>query len=270
MAGLPSVGMLLRRDGECVLAIGQPAHAFISGQLARAWGNERFAPPVPLEEVCLAACQHDVGMAAWDLEPELDSDGGLPVDFMHMSLETHLSLWRAAPQRLLRQSRYAALLVSMHGMRLYQRRDLAELDGRDAADVRSYLSEQAELQAQLVGLLRADPHSAAHATDAIIQRNSDLVWTWDSLSLAVCLGWKLRALERVPEGTGRHVDIALQLPDRRRALLDPWPFAGAQLTVHCDAQRLTGPYRSAEQLRAALCSAPWETLVIELAPAEGR
>jgi hypothetical protein len=259
--------MLLRRDGEHVLAIGQPAHAFISGQLARAWGNERFDPPVPREEVCLAACQHDVGMAAWDLEPELDREHGLPVDFLHMALETHLALWRAAPRRLLRQSRYAALLVSMHGMRLYLRRDLDELDARDAADVRCYIAEQEALQAQLIDSLRADPHAAAHAAEAIIKRNSNLIWTWDSLSLALCLGWALRALERVPESSGEQVDIALELRGADCALLDPWPFAGAALTVHCDAQRLRGPYASAEELAAALADAPWETLAIHLAPA---
>ena len=31
--------MLLREDGGAVLAIGQTSHAWISGQLARAWGN---------------------------------------------------------------------------------------------------------------------------------------------------------------------------------------------------------------------------------------
>jgi hypothetical protein len=45
------------------VAVAQPAHAWISGQLARAWGNERFGAVEPLSEVCLAAEQHDVGMA---------------------------------------------------------------------------------------------------------------------------------------------------------------------------------------------------------------
>lgn len=261
--------MLLRRDGECVLAIGQAAHAFISGQLARAWGNERFGEVVPREEVCLAACQHDIGMAAWDLAPEFDREQGLPVDFMHMPLATHLQLWRAAPRRLLRQSRYAALLVSMHGMRLYQRRNLEELNARDAEDVRSYLADQRALQAQLIGSLRGDRHSAAYATEATIARNSDLIWTWDSLSLAVCLGWPPRTLERVPDGTGGRLDIAFKLQCAHRALLDPWPFGAASLTVHCDAQRLSGPYRDVQELHGALADAPWETLAIELVPAQG-
>jgi hypothetical protein len=43
---------VLLRDGDGdVLAIGQQSHAWISGQLARAWGNDRFPVPEPWEEV---------------------------------------------------------------------------------------------------------------------------------------------------------------------------------------------------------------------------
>ena len=51
--------MLLRPDGDSVLCIGQASHAWISGQMARAWAE----PFEPYEDVCLAAEQHDVGMA---------------------------------------------------------------------------------------------------------------------------------------------------------------------------------------------------------------
>jgi hypothetical protein len=53
----------LGEEGDAVIVIGQASRAWISGQLARAWGNERFAALEPREEVCLAAEQHDVGMA---------------------------------------------------------------------------------------------------------------------------------------------------------------------------------------------------------------
>ena len=56
---------MLLRDDVC---IGQPAHAWISGQLARNWARD---PVEPWEEVCLAAEQHDVGMAGWDRPPAI-------------------------------------------------------------------------------------------------------------------------------------------------------------------------------------------------------
>src|SRR3954454_18218007 len=135
--------MLLRPDGDAVICIGQPAHAFVSGQLAERW------EPRPSEEVILAATQHDAGMADWDAAPELNPETGLPQSFMEMELDTHIRLWTHAPQRVLPQSRYAALLVSMHGSALYEMRDLDRIPPEDAAKVRAYLDEQRALQAKL-------------------------------------------------------------------------------------------------------------------------
>jgi hypothetical protein len=97
--------VLLREEGGDVLCIGQASHAWISGQLARAWGNDLFPPPSPREEVCLAAVQHDIGMAGWDLQPSLNPATGRPHSFLEMPLPVHLELWTAAPSKLLTQSR---------------------------------------------------------------------------------------------------------------------------------------------------------------------
>src|SRR3712207_3009739 len=111
--------MLVRDDGDGWLAIGQASHAWVSGQLARAWGTGRLPRPEPWEAVCLAAEQHDVGMAEWDRRPTLDPATGRATAFTAMPRATHLALWRRAPSRLETQSRYAALLVSLHGTTLY-------------------------------------------------------------------------------------------------------------------------------------------------------
>jgi hypothetical protein len=36
--------MLLREECDALIAIGQASHAWIAGQLARAWGNESGSP----------------------------------------------------------------------------------------------------------------------------------------------------------------------------------------------------------------------------------
>src|SRR5829696_2077957 len=107
--------MVVRELPDGALAIGQPSHAWLSGQLARAWGNERFGAVWPWEEVCLAAEQHDVGMAGWDLEPELDPETGRPRSFMAMALATHLELWSAAPPACPEPLRGAARLPPRDG-----------------------------------------------------------------------------------------------------------------------------------------------------------
>jgi Protein of unknown function (DUF3891) len=63
--------MLLRKDGPSVIAIPQPSHAWLSGQMARAWGHAHFTAPAPHEEVCLAAEQHDIGWQSWEEMPAL-------------------------------------------------------------------------------------------------------------------------------------------------------------------------------------------------------
>jgi Protein of unknown function (DUF3891) len=240
--------MLLRRDGDEVLAIGQPAHAWVSGQLARAWGNARFGAVEPWEEVCLAAEQHDLGMAAWERRPTLNPETGLPRSFMELALDEHLAIWRSAAPLMRSQSRYAAVLVSMHGTVLYERRDLTRLAPDDVARVEAFLAEQRALQDELIAGFDADA----------VRRNQRLVWTWDSLSLGLLLGWAPYELTDVPAADGA-VDISVA-----DGTLDPWPFGTPRLTVRCDARRLAGRYRDEEAMRAALDAAPWVAVEVEL------
>lgn len=234
--------MLLREQGESVLAIGQASHAWISGQLARAWAGQVR----PREEVCLAAEQHDVGWAEWDLRPSLNPDTGRPYSFIEIPIETHIALWSAAPGKLLSQSRYAALLVSMHGVALNERRDLARLSGSGRLLVTRYLREQRELQARLAEQVGAE-------RDELI-RNQQLLWSWDSLSLALCLGWA--------EGPG----FALAAMGGGRHTIDPWPFAASKLEVRCEGRVLEGRFDDETGLHEALDRAPVVELRFALEP----
>jgi Protein of unknown function (DUF3891) len=243
--------MVLRRDDRGVLAIGQASHAWISGQLARAWGNEQFGFLDPYEEVSLAAEQHDVGMAAWDLAPSRNPDTGLPHSFVEMPIAVHMKLWREGPRRLLTQSRYAALLVAMHGRRLYEKRDLCRLEPDEAELVRRFLTESRDFQANL--------QTSLGAGDEQVRRNSDLIWTWDFLSLALCLDWAPCTAADVPSLDGP-VDLEL----RADGTLQPWPFGPPALTVRAEGRRLPSRYDSDEELTAALASARWEMIAFEL------
>jgi hypothetical protein len=69
---------------------------------------------------------------------------------MEMSLNDHLRLRSAAPAKLLTQSRYAALFVSLHGTALCERRDLARMPPADAGVVRAYLARERALQERLI------------------------------------------------------------------------------------------------------------------------
>jgi uncharacterized protein DUF3891 len=236
--------MLLRPDGDAVICIGQPAHAWLSGQMARNW----HPAPEPYEEVCLAAEQHDAGMADWDAAPELNADTGLPQSFMEMDLHTHLRLWSHAPHRVLPQSRYAALLVSMHGTALYEMRDLDRMDRADADAVRRYLDEQQALQQRLGSGLDSDQ----------VHLNQRLIWAWDFLSLGLCLRWDDRSVRDVP---GRAGPVELRLSG---TTFEPWPFRDDTVTLRTEGRRLEGRFASEPEMRSALDRAPWVELEFRL------
>jgi hypothetical protein len=244
--------MLLREDERGWLAIGQPSHAWISGQMARAWGNERFGSVEPFDEVCLAAEQHDVGWSERDLDPLWGPEKRRPRSFMEMPVDIHLRLFTEGPRRLLSQSRYAALLVSMHGWRLYARRDLDRAAPGDADAIRAFLAERSEFQDQLMRSLRADP--------AAVERNSLLIWTWDYLSLALCLDWAPATAKGCPTADGS-VDLELTRPAGADHLhVDPWPFSVPELRVRSEGRRLSGSFEDERAMLEAFESAPWEPL----------
>ena len=236
------------RDGHVVVT--QPAHAWLAGQIARAWGNERFGGFEPREEVCLAAEQHDVGMTGWDQSPTLEAGTGLPTTFMEMDLETHLRQWTEGPERVLVQSRYAALLTSMHGSALFQRR-------RQDPRVAAFLVARRVFEQRLLDTLRL---SAAD-----VARNQRLLWTWDGMSLGLILGWAPWTAQHVPSAGGGMLDLRLGRAGDGHTL-EPWPFGTEQLNVRTEGRVLQGTFKSAEQLGEALANAPWTELQYELRP----
>jgi hypothetical protein len=257
--------MLLRPDGDgAVVAIGQASHAWLSGQLARAWGNGRFARPEPHEEVCLGAEQHDVGMAEWDRTPARHPETGLPREFFAMDRRTHLALWAAAPGKMLTQSAYAALLVSLHGTGLLER-----FPPRTAGDaelerlIAEHLGAQRRLQQRLAVELGA-------ADDELL-RNQALLAAWDDLSLALCRNQAPHDVHGVPVTGDESTTLALRRGggDVPAWTLDPWPFAGDVLRVQAEGRRLTGTYGDDAELHAVLRRAPLVRVVLELRPARG-
>ena len=242
--------MMLADHPDGMVAVTQPAHAWLSGQLARAWGNERFGTVDPREEVCLAAEQHDVGMTEHDLAPTLDPDTGLPQTFTNIEVPLHLHMWTEGPARLLAQSRYAALLASLHASALYANRSS---DPEVAAFLERRRSFEADLRATL------------DEGDSRIARNQRLLWTWDGLSLALILDWAPWTAEEVPAaGDAR---AAVHLAERGGAhTLDPWPFASERVTVQTEGRLLRGRFSEREALLRALARAPWVALTYELRP----
>ncbi len=262
--------MLLRDDGDAVVAIPQPAHAWLSGQLARAWGNARFAAPSPFEEVCLAAEQHDIGWLTWEAKPAVDAGSGRPKTFMQVGPEIHTSLWRDGVRRAGIYGRYAALLVSLHADTIYGRFfRFDKAPPEQARLVRAFLDEQHAFQQATIASLRADPLTAADVEDGVVDRNRLTIAALDWMSLHVCWGVKDEVrIPEVPVAGAERIEIFLRpgaAPEE--IVVDPWPFRPERLAVRAEGRRLSGRYADDASLRTALGRAAPVPIRANLRPA---
>jgi Protein of unknown function (DUF3891) len=237
--------VLVRREERGSLAIGQLSHAWLAGQLARAWGNTAFGAVEPREEIVLGAEQHDIGWASFDLEPHFNPDSGLPRAFVELSAEEHLAIWRGAPERLMSQSAHAALVVSLHGSAL------SELRARNApADAELLLGHIDEERARQQHLRAQLGISQAHC-----ERTQRQMWAWDGLSLALCNAWLPFTVQNVPCAQGSTSIELRERDDDGTATIEPWPFGGERLDLRCEARRLASSYPDAGALREAFARA---------------
>jgi hypothetical protein len=245
--------VLVRVDDDGALAIGQLSHSWLSGQLARAWGNDRFIAPEPREEIVLGAQQHDIGWALFDLEPGWSEQSGLPRSFLELTVEEHLAIWRRAPDQLLSESLHAALVVSLHGRSISQLR--AQAGPQQAAAVRAHIEAENARQAWLCATLGI--------SEAQARRTQRQMWTWDGLSLALCNGWQPFTSRDVPSQEGL-MDIELRGAGEGTYTLDPWPFGEDRVEVRCEGRRLSSRYESEGAMRQAFQDAPPVTLAFSL------
>jgi hypothetical protein len=259
--------MLFRPDGDAVLAFSQPAHAWVSGQLARAWGNEEVGSFEPREEVCLAAEQHDIGWVTWETRPTLNPKTGRPRTFREMPTATHIELWSQALPFALTLGRYTALLVSLHGTGLYERFGPApDAPAETLETVRAFVERERAAQQRLIDSLSGDPRYARYVDSATLQRNRRLISAWDYMSLVLCGG--IDEAVTIPGVPGRVEPFDLTLApssgEASAVRVDPWPFAADSVQVIVDARRLTGRFDDESAMRDALDAAEWVSLRIDL------
>ena len=251
--------MLLRKDGLDLIAVPQPSHAWLSGQMARAWGNRRFAAPTPYDEVCLAAEQHDIGWLDWEMGPALDAGTGLPQEFSRVPSKVHIALWREGVRHARVFGRYPALLVSLHADTIYaQHFDFNRASTQNAEAVRAFLDEQHRFQALMAAAMRADPKIAEQASPETIEHNRLLIAALDRMSLEICWGVKKEIkIPNVPTVGAGTTEIHMQ-PRAGEGLalddlvLDPWPFRTASVAVRAEGKRLRGRFSTDSDLQRAL------------------
>ena len=167
--------MMFRDTPDGTIAIPQPSHAWISGQIMRAWGNAEFGVVAPFEDVCLAAEQHDIGWLMWEQAPTVNPATGRPHGFRDLGVLRHTAIWTLGTAMAGVFGRYPALLVSLHGTGLYASFDAAAASADEADAARAFLEAQQAIQRRLLCSLATDPRLAPYAAAPAVERNRGLV-----------------------------------------------------------------------------------------------
>ncbi|MBV8378879.1 MAG: DUF3891 family protein [Verrucomicrobia bacterium] len=251
------------------ITISQTSHSWVSGQLARVWGNELFGAFGPLEPICYAAEQHDIGFLDWENQPTLNVDTGLPYTFDELAESVHLGIWRTGIYRLRPICSYASLIVSLHFCGLCERFHRRQNDS-DCSEVSRFLGEQREYQKRARETLSLDSLFAPAIAPDNLAYHRDLMAAWDLFSLELCRG---RSREfKLPEVlllNGERVDLRLRQRSTAEPLweVDPWPFAVKSLTTFCEGRVLRQRFTDQEEMREALRNAHRTTIRFRLVPA---
>jgi Protein of unknown function (DUF3891) len=229
--------MLFRDQPFGALAISQLTHAWISGQILRAWDGNLS------ETLQLAAEQHDIGWMDWETEPTFNTETGRPHLFREIGASTHAPMWTRGVQRALGAwGTHVALLISRHGGVIYRRyTDRHRASEADAAAAANYLDAQAPTEtawSQALGLEALE-----------LETETALLAFSDTLSLALC-GELKTPLDL--EAPGRGGDgLAIRVAERPRRSFDfvvsPWPFRSNELVVEGEARPLPSGGRFSDE-----------------------
>ncbi|GAC1457606.1 MAG: hypothetical protein NVS2B14_04210 [Chamaesiphon sp.] len=260
--------MLHRSFPEELICITQPLHAWVSGCLARAWGNEEFGQVVPRKEVCLGAEQHDIGWLLWERMPTLNEQTGYPHSFTELPTQLHLEIWSGAKHLALPLGRYPALLISLHGTRLYERFRGWQKSAETTQLVQTFLEHEYAFQQKLMTTLSKDEYYAPYVTPEVISRNRSLIALWDLLSLILCHGFQgEKQVEQVPTALD---ETTLTLTSEKNnpfeITVSPWPFHDSEVKLVYEGRRLLQTFTNEVEMREALMNAPWVTITTTLKP----
>src|ERR1700677_3746595 len=252
------------------LTISQTSHSWISGQLARAWGNESFSGFNPFEPICYAAEQHDIGFLNWENDPTLNLETGLPYTFEQLPESLHLDIWRTGIYQLRPVCSYASLIVSLHFSGLcerFHRRQNASPKG----EASQFLREQSEYQKNTQETLSRDPLFEKAVAPEILSYHRDLIAVWDLFSLELCRGRLTEfKLPGVPVSDSRRVDLLLHQSSGAEKTweVNPWPFAPTSLSTMGEARVLNQRFTDQKRMREALRHADRTTIEFRLIPAK--
>jgi hypothetical protein len=225
-------------------------HTEMCGQMARAFGNDRFEPLSPFNEVVYVVENHDRGWEEYDSNPGLDPTTGVPYIMARTPVPDAVKTNRGSPDFNEVHHPYCGLLSSMHSWGLYKGRfgfskyvirtqTSTSLNVPDAHRhlVDAMLAYEEARQARLKAALAADPATRAWVEERHLFQNYKQLQFFDTMSLYFHLRHSGERGDEtyvhVPMNADADTTVALRKIDDRFYSLDPFPFAGDRLTLVC-------------------------------------
>ena len=235
--------MLFRDQKLGVIAISQLTHAWISGQLLRAWDE-------PLSEpLLLAAEQHDLGWIDWEVAPSFDEKRVARICSATSARRSHAPMWAAGVDRALAALGHACRAADFAPWRRY-----LSAATRTVIVSRKPTPWPRSIICETQGAERGAWARALGFDEARPDEESALVAFVDALSLALCGELKTPLdLEAPDRGGGVQTMHIAERPGKPfEFVLSPWPFRDSELIVEGEARPL--PRRRAFADEAAMRS----------------
>lgn len=222
-------------NGSPQFVIKQTEHGALCGQFASAFGNDRFKPPVPRDEVVYAIGCHDNGWLETDENPGLDPNTRLPYNVLDTPRSVLFRTSQRSPDFNERHHPYCGLISSMHSWGLYNGRyGLSDkilvdfIEAEHQAEMNGMLDGELSRQERLKGVLAADPETASWIQEDRRFSNYKLLQFCDTLALYFNLTHEEARTEtsfaNVPADLGDDVTVAVQPRGGGTYSLAPYPF----------------------------------------------
>jgi len=273
-------------QGEPHFVITMKEHMDFCGQLARAYGNDRFERLNPYDEVLYAVDNHDRGWDDYDVNPGLDPNTGLPYLMSRTPAVASVKTNRGSPDFNESHHPYCGLLSSMHTWGLYNKRyGFSQFVVRTrntvsiiVADpnkpmVDKMLADEVARQERLKQELAKNPATRPWLQENHLFQNYKQLTFFDTLALYFHL---YHASERgeevyvhVPKTADSDSNVTVKRIDDRTYSIDPFPFTGDTLKLTCRG-RYARPFADnfpVDKVGAALADMPADMQSYQLVPA---
>lgn len=238
-------------NGEPHLAVMMHEHTALSGQFARAFGNDHFEPVWPDDLMFYIVSNHDAGWAEFDKDPAIDGKTGLPYNLVETPAEFITVTSRRSPDFNALHHPFCGLMSSMHSWGLYNGRyglsDMVLIDkippqDRPLAD--RMLDAEIDRQKRLKAELAKTSDTAAWIAEEHLFQNYKQLQFFDTLALYFHRTHPSQrtalTFEHVPLNARQDVSVTVRPRESSVYEVSPYPFA-ADAAEFAFAGRMISP-----------------------------